>query len=477
MARILVVDDEEKIRVILGIMLTAVGHQVGEAPSGEAALAVLEREPVDMVISDMRMDGMNGLDLLAAIRERELGCPVVFITAFANLDSAVEALRLGAADYLVKPFAEKDVLLAVERALGVRKILAENIRLKKEGAATGQGGSVICVSPAMEKVHDLALKVTASEATVLLTGESGTGKEVVARLIHQVGPRAHERFVAVNCAAIAPTLLEADLFGHEKGAFTGADKARPGKFEFAAGGTLFLDEIGELPLEAQAKLLRAIQEKSVQRVGSNQDIPVRCRLICATNRDLPRFVGEGGFREDLFYRLAVFPIHLPPLRERRQDIVPLVRHCLEKLGNRRVEGEILTPAAQRLLQEYPWPGNVRELFNVVERAMIMKGGATPFSSDDFPYLGGQAAHQPAGEDIFKLPATGLDYEELQRSIVRQALELTAGNQSAAARFLKVSRARFRTLLGLVDEAEPAQISRASVRIHRIIVRRGKGTEG
>jgi len=303
---------------------------------------------------------------------------------------------LGAADYLVKPFAEKDVLLAVERALGVRKILAENIRLKKEGAATGQGGAVICVSPAMEKVHDLALKVTASEATVLLTGESGTGKEVVARLIHQVGPRAHERFVAVNCAAIAPTLLEADLFGHEKGAFTGADKARPGKFEFAAGGTLFLDEIGELPLEAQAKLLRAIQEKSVQRVGSNQDIPVRCRLICATNRDLPRFVGEGGFREDLFYRLAVFPIHLPPLRERRQDIVPLVRHCLEKLGNRRVEGEILTPAAQRLLQEYPWPGNVRELFNVVERAMIMKGGATPFSSDDFPYLGGQAAHQPSG---------------------------------------------------------------------------------
>jgi transcriptional regulator with GAF, ATPase, and Fis domain len=314
--------------------------------------------------------------------------------------------------------------------------------------------------------------VPASEATVLLTGVSGTGKEVVARLIHQAGPRAHERFVAVNCAAISPALVEAELFGHEKGAFTGADKARPGKFEFAAGGTLFLDEIGELPLEAQAKLLRAIQEKSVQRVGSNQEIPVRCRLVCATNRDLSRLVGDGGFREDLFYRLAVFPIHLPPLRERKQDIAPLVGHCLEKLGKRRVEGEILTPAAQRLLQEYPWPGNVRELFNAVERAMIMKGGATPFSSDDFPYLGGGAAEAPpSGDELFRVPATGLDYEELQRSIVRQSLELTAGNQSSAARLLRVSRQRFRTLLGLL---EPQEAPRQMGKFVHIRFTRGKG---
>jgi DNA-binding NtrC family response regulator len=453
-------------------MLTAAGHQADEAASGEAALAVLESEAVDLVISDMRMDGIGGLELLAAIRERELGCPVVFITAYATLDSAVEALRLGAADYLVKPFAEKDVLLAVERALGVRKILAENIRLKQESATGGHGGGpVICASPAMAKVHALALKVTASETTVLLTGESGTGKEVVARLIHHAGPRAHERFVAVNCAAISPSLLEAELFGHEKGAFTGADKARPGKFEFAAGGTLFLDEIGELPLEAQAKLLRAIQERSVQRVGGNQEIPVRCRLVCATNRDLARLVSQGGFREDLFYRLAVFPIHLPPLRERKQDIAPLVRHCLGKLGNRPVEGEVLTPAALRLLQEYVWPGNVRELFNVVERAMIMKGGATPFSSDDFPYLrGGEAEASVSGEEIFRLPATGLDYEELQRSIVRQALELTGGNQSSAARLLRVSRQRFRTLLGLLEPQAPQPQTRTSVLIH---FRRGK----
>lgn len=482
MAKVLIVDDEEKIRVILHIMLVTAGHQVFEAQNGLAALAVLEQEAVDLVISDMRMDEMGGLELLAAIREKELGCPLVFITAFATLESAVEALRLGAADYLVKPFAEKDVLLAVERALGVRRLLAENIRLKKEGMVAGGVVSGIFVSPPMQKVHELAIKVAASDATVLLTGESGTGKEVVARLIHQVSARRHDRIVAVNCAAITPSLLEAELFGHEKGAFTGADKSRPGKFEFAGSGTLFLDEIGELPLEAQAKLLRAIQEKSLQRVGGNEEIPLRCRVVCATNQDLTRLVNQGLFREDLFYRLAVFPIHLPPLRERRPDIAPLVRYCLEKLDGRTIEGEILTPAAQRLLHEYPWPGNIRELFNTVERAMIMKGGATPFSSDDFPYLADRESAPPVGDDIFKLPATGLDYEALQQSIVRQALEMTAGNQSAAARLLRVSRARFRTLLGLLEqqspeESAPQQVSPnqgGGIRFRRIIIQRTGG---
>ncbi len=364
------------------------------------------------------------------------------------------------------------MLLAVERALGVRRLLAENIRLRREAA--GEPASGIFVSPPMRKVHELALKVAASEATVLVTGESGTGKEVVARLIHQASGRRHNRFVAVNCAAIAPNLIEAELFGHERGAFTGADKARAGKFEFAGEGTLFLDEIGELPVEAQAKLLRAIQEKSVQRVGGNEEVPIRCRLLCATNKDLPRLVGEGLFREDLYYRLAVFPIHLPPLRERRQDIAPLVRHCLEKLSGRPVEGEILTPAAQKLLGEYPWPGNIRELFNAVERAMILKGGATPLSSDDFSYLGG-AAPAPAGEELFRLPAAGIDYEELQRSIVRQSLELTAGNQSAAARLLRVSRARFRTLLGLL-EGEGGEPQARTIQVHRIFIGR-KRDEG
>jgi len=455
------------------IMLGSAGHQTFEAESGKSALVMLEREAVDLVISDMRMDEMGGIELLAAIREQELGCPLVFITAYATLDSAVEALRLGAADYLVKPFEEKDVLLAVERALGVRKLLAENIRLKKESAGDEQPIQGIFVSQPMVKVHAMAQKVAATDATVLLTGESGTGKEVVARLIHQASNRSHGRFVAINCAAMAPTLLEAELFGHEKGAFTGADKARVGKFEFAGEGTLFLDEIGELPQEAQAKLLRAIQEKSLQRVGGNQEIPIRCRLVCATNQDLGERVSRNLFREDLFYRLAVFPIQLPPLRERRPDIVPLVRHCIEKLSGRKVTGDILTPAAQKLLEEYPWPGNIRELFNAVERAMIMKEGATPFSSDDFPYLRNREVVPANAGEMFKVPVSGIDYEELQRSIVRQALELSAGNQSAAARLLQVSRARFRTLLSLLDEqTAPTVNTGMAFRVRRIIVTRG-----
>lgn len=474
MARVLVVDDEDKIRVILKLMLTAVGHQVYEAANGSLAIALLDEEAVDLVISDIRMEGMGGLELLAAIRERELGCPVIFITAFATMESAVEALRLGAADYLVKPFAEKEVLLAIERALGVQRLMAENIRLKKAAALDGTGSQGVFSSPAMQQVHDLALKVAVSEATVLLSGESGTGKEVVARLIHQTSGHRHDPFVAVNCAAIAPTLLEAELFGHEKGAFTGADKVKPGKFEFAAGGTLFLDEIGELPLEAQTKLLRALQEKSVQRVGGNQEIPIRCRVISATNKDLLALLAQGSFREDLYYRLAVFPLHLPPLRERRQDIVPLVRHYIEKSGGRRADGDILTPAAQRLLYEYPWPGNIRELFNVVERAMIMKGGCMPLSSDDFACLGASPACKPAtGEEVFSIPPAGLDYEGLQRSIVRQALEMTAGNQSSAARLLNVSRARFRTLLGLLEQpVEPCQIEggrRIQIQFRRFVM--------
>jgi DNA-binding NtrC family response regulator len=461
MARILVVDDEEKIRAILSIILIGAGHQTAEAANGRLALDLLGQESFDLVISDMRMDEMDGLELLAAIRERELGCPVVFVTAYANLESAVEALRLGAADFLVKPFEEEAVLLAVERALGVRRLLSENLRLKQQVADDRPEG--VFISESMQKVRDLARRVAASDATVLITGESGTGKEVVARLVHNSSPRAKERFVAVNCAAIAPNLIEAELFGHERGAFTGADKMRLGKFEFAAGGTLFLDEIGELPLEAQAKLLRTLQEKTIQRVGGNEELPVTCRLVCATNRDLAALVRQGRFREDLYYRLEVFPIHLPPLRDRREDIDALVVYCVEKLSGSPPRGELLTPAAQRLLHEYPWPGNVRELFNAVERACILKGGSGPFSSDDFLQL--QVARQPAvlvGE-LFQLPSAGIDYEELQRVIVRQSLEMTGNNQSAAARLLRVSRARFRTLLGLLDGGANSKTIHVQVR--------------
>jgi len=445
MAKILVVDDEEKIREILKIMLESTGHQALLAKNGRYAIEILQNEAVDMVISDIQMDEIDGLKLLSLIRKNNLGCPVVFITAYGTLESAVKALRLGAVDYLVKPFDEKSVTLAVERALGIRTILAENARLRMESAS--RQVAAVFSSPAMQKVRQMAAQVAVSEATVLLTGESGTGKEVVARLIHQT--RKKGRFVALNCAAIAPTLLESELFGHVKGSFTGADKAHTGKFEFVGEGTLFLDEIGELSLDAQAKLLRALQEKTIQKIGSNQDVPVKCRLICATNRDLNEHVHGGKFREDLFYRLAVFPIHIPPLRERREDIVPLLQHSL-RLQQVPIQGDILTPAARQLLLNYHWPGNVRELFNAVERAVIIKGGKIPFNSDDFSYLG---QHSKPGRQLdqqFKIPIEGLDYDALQRKIVRQALAATAGNQSSAARLLGVTRARFRTLLGLLD---------------------------
>jgi DNA-binding NtrC family response regulator len=451
MAHILIVDDEEKIRTILSIILSGAGHRVSEAGDGQQALQRLEDEHFELVISDVRMERMGGLDLLGAIGDRELGIPLIFITAYATLESAVEALRLGAADYLVKPFEEQDVILAVERALGMRRLLSENIRLKQQFNASGQQDDGVFASEAMRQVRNLAVKVSTADATVLLTGESGTGKEVVARFIHQAGPRKNEPFVALNCGAMAPSLVEAELFGHEKGAFTGADRQRAGKFEFAGSGTLFLDEVGELPLDVQVKLLRAIQEKTVQRVGANREIPVACRLVCATNRKLSRQVEQGRFREDLYYRLAVFPIELPPLRERKADLLPLVRHCIQKLGGRCPEGQHpLTPAAMALLQRHPWPGNVRELFNAVERAMILRGGALPLTADDFAQLAPPSPSTGGEGELFRLPASGIDYDALQRSIVCQSLEMTQGNQSAA-RLLGVSRARFRTLLGLLQE--------------------------
>lgn len=453
MAHILIVDDEARIRTILRLILAAKGHTVSEAGSGRAALAFLEDNPVDLVITDIRMDDMDGLALLAAIKERELGCPVIFVTAFASLESTIEALRLGAADYLIKPFEEKGVLLAVERALGVGRLLHENIRLKKEINKEKAPVDGVFVSPPMVQIRKITVRVATADTTVLLTGESGTGKEVVARLIHFGGSRRNAHFVAVNCAALSPSLVESELFGHEKGAFTGAAQTRVGKFEFAGNGTLFLDEVGELPMEAQAKLLRALQEKIIQRVGGNRDIPVHCRLICATNRDLQAMVAEGRFRQDLFYRLAVFPIHLPPLRDRRQDILPLVRHLLGRLGRKiGPETEVLTPAANQLLMEYPWPGNIRELANALERAVIMKSGGLPLSSDDFVFLRTPGSERGGDATVeFRLPPEGLNYEELQRNLVRQALEMTGDNQSAAARLLGLSRAKFRTLLQLVEQ--------------------------
>jgi DNA-binding NtrC family response regulator len=454
MAHILVVDDEPKMRAILKFMLSSTGHEVAEAQDGNTALVKLEESPFDLVVSDIRMDGMDGTTLLSTIREKEMGCPVVFITAYATLESAVEALRLGAADYLVKPFEEKQVLLAVERALGVGRIMEENLRLKRDLRPDGNGGEIVFVSEPMLQLEAMALKVAQSEASVLLTGESGTGKEVIARLIHRASPRREGRFVAVNCGAISSALVESELFGHEKGSFTGADRRKEGKFEFADKGTLFLDEVADLPIDSQVKLLRAIQDKCVTPVGGNRNIAVDVRLICATNQDLERCCEQSRFRNDLYYRIAVFPIKVPPLRERKKDIVPLALHFVCKLASQTQAGrEAMTPGAIKILMEYPWPGNVRELANAMERAVILKSGKLPITSDDLGFLQIAYRSQEHVDAAFKLPATGIEFERLQRTVIRQALEMTLGNQSAAARLLRLTRARFRTFLRLLEGDE------------------------
>ena len=449
MAYILVVDDEPKMRHILRIMLELKGHRVDEAGDGQEALRLVGETPYDLVISDIRMPGMSGMELLEKMKGLEWAPPVVFITAYATVDSAVEAMKAGAVDYITKPFEEERILLTVEKALGLSSLMRENLELR---ARLGEEEGIVCASEAMRRVLELATRVAAKQdTTVLITGESGTGKELLARYIHRKSPRASGKFVAVNCAAITPSLIESELFGHEKGAFTGADRRKPGVFEFAHRGTLFLDEIGDLPLEAQSRFLRALQEKTVQRVGGNEEISVDVRVICATNQDLEKLVEDGRFRQDLYYRINVFPIEIPPLRERREAVVPLAEHFAAKAFGRRPEGPLFTQGAKRILLEHRWPGNVRELANAVERAVIL-AGAPPITSEHLEFLraGKGAGSGTAG---WRLPPEGVSLEALEKDLIRQALELTGGNQSAAARLLGLTRSKFRTRLKQLEEGE------------------------
>ncbi len=449
MARILIVDDEEKIRHILSIMLKLKGHQTEEAQNGKQAIDILKKEPFDVVITDLRMPGIDGFRLLEHVKGMESPIPVIVITAYATIESAVEAMKKGAVDYITKPFDENQIVLAVEKAIGLSKIIQENIDLKRKLDKLQKGKKMVCVSRAMQNVMDLALKVAAkADTTVLITGESGTGKEVVARFIHDNSPRREGRFVAVNCAAITDTLVESTLFGHEKGAFTGADRSKQGVFEYASGGTLFLDEIGDLPLEAQAKLLRALQEKTIQRVGGNEPIPVDVRVICATNQDLEKLVEAGEFRQDLYFRINVFPIHIPPLKERKEAIIPLAEFFVRKFMDSNSSEQLITEGAKRILKEYSWPGNIRELANTIERASIL-AGAPPITSEHLSFLYKQNLSPPKKD--FKLPEEGINLEELEKDLIRQALELTGGNQSAAAKLLGLTRSKFRTRLKQLEE--------------------------
>ncbi len=442
MAYILIVDDEEKMQHLLSIMLVRLGFSVDRAGDGLSALEMIKTNPYDMVISDIRMPGMDGLALLSAIKELGIPCPVVFITAYATVDSAVEAMRQGAADYITKPFEESRIRMTVERTLGISRILSENIELKRELQGLSMAEEIVYGSDIMARVMENAHRVAASDTAVLITGESGTGKELVARFIHASSLRGKARFVPVNCAAISPTLVESELFGYEKGAFTGADRRTKGKFEYAAGGTVFLDEIGDLPLAAQAKLLRALQDKHIQRVGGNEEIPLDVRIICATNQDLNHLVETGKFRQDLYYRINVFPIETPPLRNRTDDIVLLALHFLKRFsGGKEIR---LTDGAARTLRSYPWPGNVRELANAMERVMILDRGEGIVTAETLSFLR-EMPCAPANNGRFQLPPEGISLEALECELVRQALAASGNNQTAAAKLLGLTRAKFRVL--------------------------------
>lgn len=450
MAQILVVDDEEKMRHLLAIMLERNGHRVERASDGVAAHEKLKERAFDMVISDIKMPRMSGTDLLKTIQSEGLSCPMVFITAFATVDSAVDAMRLGAADYITKPFDEDRIQLTVERTLNLSRVMAENFELKQKLAQTIGTRKIVYESDIMQTVMTLAQKVAKSESTVMIGGESGTGKELLAQFIHDASRRSKGRFVPINCAAISPQLVESELYGYEKGAFTGAQRQTQGKFEFASGGTLFMDEIGDLPLETQAKLLRTLQEKTIRRVGGNEEIPVDVRIVCATNQNLEEMVEDGRFRQDLFFRINVVPIHLPPLRERVEDVLPLCRYFIQRQGHGRPV--TFSDGAIRLLQSYPWPGNVRELANAMERAMILGPEAGAIMVETLSFLSNQG-HVGCNSGDFRLPPTGICLETLQKEMVNQALEMADGNQTRAAKLLGLTRAKFRVLLKHAQNGE------------------------
>lgn len=448
MARILIVDDEEKMRNLLSIMLERNGFKTDQAGDGKQALEKLYSNTYDMVFSDIKMPLLDGKDMIIRMRKENILTPVVFITAFATVDSAVEMMRNGAVDYITKPFNDDQIVMAVERTLKLSTIISENQEMKEELKQVDKNYQLVFRSKELTQVIELADNVSFVDTSVLITGESGTGKELIARYVHEKSLRNKNRFVPVNCAAISPNLVEAELFGYEKGAFTGAVSRRKGKFEFATGGTLFLDEIGDLPLESQGKLLRALQERQFQRVGGNEEIPVDVRVICATNRRLEAMVNQKKFRQDLFFRINVFPIEIPPLRRRKDDILPLAEHFLEKLNFSR-NHEISEGACQKL-REYPWPGNVRELANVIERGMILTRKTKLITSDTFSFLKVQVP-APEVNSVVKLPPQGLQLHQVQLSLVRQALDAAGNNQTSAAKLLGVSRAKFRVLLKGVNE--------------------------
>jgi DNA-binding NtrC family response regulator len=453
--RILVVDDEPEMVENCTRLLRRAGHRVIATTDAERALALLESERPDLLLTDLKMPRIDGMELMRRAHELDAALPVIVITAFASIESAVAAIKAGAFDYLPKTFSLDQLTVAVERALRQRTLGVENKNLRAQLAAALGLENVVGRSPAMAQVFELVKKAARSEANILILGESGTGKELIARAVHANSPRAAHAFVPVDCASLPENLLESELFGHEKGAFTGAVRTKPGLMEIADGGTLFLDEIGELPLGLQAKLLRALQERQIRRVGGTALVDVNVRVVSATNRHVRDAITKGTFREELYYRINVIEIRLPPLRERTGDVPLLVHAFLKRYGLGRVSA--CDGAAMTLLEAYRWPGNVRELQNVIERACALAEGdtITPPDLPDHLRDGGRAAPSAAeGLADARLSATALPLKDakeqwmsvLEASYLRQLLDRHGGNISAAAKDAGIDRKTFHRLV-------------------------------
>jgi len=448
MRRVLVVDDEENLRLVLRTFLRKQGYEVEVAETAEAALALLDGFGPDFVLADVRMPGMSGIELCQELRARSSPATVIVMSAFGTVELALEAIQAGAYDYISKPFKQDEVLLVLKKAEERESLRRENRALREAIRKESGFGEMLGRSEAMQRLFRTIDKVAGYKTTVLVTGESGTGKELVARALHDRSPRADATFVAVNCGAIPEALLESELFGHKKGAFTDASADKLGLFAEADGGTLFLDEIGELPLSLQVKLLRALQESTIRRLGDTKDRTVDVRVIAATVRDLKREVEAGRFREDLYYRLNVLQLVVPPLRERREDIPLLVEHFIDR-NNRRLgtTTQGIDPRAQKMLLEYHWPGNVRELENLVERAVVLSEADT-LGVPDLP----ERVREPADPVAVSLAQGELSIKKTQRymeeTLIRRALQKTGGNRTQAARLLEISH---RALLYKIKE--------------------------
>jgi two-component system, NtrC family, response regulator AtoC len=439
--RVLIVDDEDSVRAMLRLILTSEGHEVLEASDGLQAIDIARREDLDAIIMDMRMPKMDGIAALRTLRQERINAQVILMTAFASVESAVDAMKSGAYDYIIKPFNIDEVKILLARVVESRRLATEANLLRRELCAAYRMGRTVTHSVKMRGVYDAVARVAPTQATVLVTGESGTGKELLVNLIHYNSPRAAGPFVKVNCSALPESLLESELFGHEKGAFTSATCRRMGRFELADRGTLFLDEIAEMPAAVQVKLLRVLQEREFERVGGSQTVKTDIRILAATNQSLPDLVAKGKFREDLFYRLAVVTLEIPPLRERREDVPLLARLFLQRYGQETGrELDDFDSETMTLLEKHHWPGNVRELSNVVERAVIMSTGRILLPDDLPPNL---ASESPPIERTGVGPGPKKTLRDVLKEtecrIISQTLIQNRGNRMKTARDLSMSR--------------------------------------